>query len=93
MSHVALRVRVTGTVQGVFFRAWTAEQARALGVTGWVRNARDGSVEAHLQGEKWAVQQLVDLLHRGPPSAEVDQVTVEEADTAAAAAGTFEVRH
>ena len=91
MSQVALHVRVTGLVQGVFFRAWTAEQARKLGVTGWVRNAPDGSVEAHLQGEKWPVQQLIDLLHRGPPSARVEQVMVEEAE--AGGADGFEVRH
>src|SRR6188508_790772 len=65
MSHVARHVRVTGRVQGVFFRAWTAEQARILRVCGWVRNAPDGSVEAHLQGDKWAVQRMIELLHRG----------------------------
>jgi acylphosphatase len=91
MSHVARLVRVTGLVQGVFFRAWTAEQARKLGVTGWVRNAPDGSVEMHLEGEKWSVQQLVDLLHRGPPSAQVANVAVEEVEIQRA--DGFEVRH
>jgi acylphosphatase len=80
MSHVALHVRVTGLVQGVFFRAWTAEQARRLGVAGWVRNAADGSVEGHLEGEKSAAQQLVDLLNQGPPSAQVSKVDVEVAE-------------
>ena len=91
MSHVARHVRVSGLVQGVFFRAWTAEKARALGVTGWVRNASDGSVEAHLEGEKWSVQEMVDLLHRGPPSAEVARVANEEAEPEGA--DQFEVRH
>ena len=91
MSHVARHVRVTGRVQGVFFRAWTAEQARILRVCGWVRNAPDGSVEAHFQGDKWAVQRMIELLHRGPPSAEVDQVVVEDSDLGAAL--EFEVRH
>jgi acylphosphatase len=91
MSHVARHVRVTGRVQGVFFRAWTAEQAKVLGVGGWVRNAPDGSVEAHLQGDKLAVQRMIELLHRGPPSAEVDQVVVEDAELEAAL--EFEVRH
>ena len=91
MSHVARHVRVTGRVQGVFFRAWTAEQAKILGVIGWVRNAPDGSVEAHLQGDRWAVQRLVELLHKGPPSAEVDKVSVEEANFGAN--HEFEVRH
>ena len=91
MSQVALRVRVTGLVQGVFFRAWAAEEAGKLGVTGWVRNASDGSVEAHLEGEKWSVQQLVDQLHRGPPSAQVEQVDVDEAEPERP--DHFEVRH
>ena len=79
MSRIACKVRATGRVQGVFFRAWAAEQARSFDVVGWIRNASDGSVEGHLEGEKWAVQQLIDLLHRGPPSADVDRVEVEEA--------------
>lgn len=91
MSHVAFHVRVTGLVQGVFFRAWTAEQATKLRVSGWVRNAADGSVEAHLEGEKWSVQQLIDLLHQGPPSAKVAQVTVDEAESTRA--DRFEVQH
>jgi len=90
-GRVGRSVRVTGRVQGVFFRAWAVEQARALGVTGWIRNAPDGSVEAHVEGEKWSVQQLVDLLHRGPPSAQVAQVAVEEAEIEGA--DRFEVRH
>ena len=91
MSRVAHQVRITGRVQGVFFRAWTQHQANELGVTGWVRNAADGSVEAHLEGEKWSVQQLIDLLHRGPPSAQVDGVAVEDAEPSGTAG--FEVRH
>ena len=91
MSQIALHVRVAGRVQGVFFRAWTAEQARALGVVGWIRNAPDGSVEGHLEGDKSAVQQLVDLLHQGPPSAQVSKVDVEVADPEAGK--RFEVRH
>lgn len=91
MSNVVRHVRVTGHVQGVFFRAWAAEQAVGLGVTGWIRNSADGSVEAHLEGDKWSVQQLIDLLHRGPPSAQVAQVAVEEAEPEGA--DRFEVRH
>jgi acylphosphatase len=73
-------VRVSGRVQGVFFRAWTQQQANELGVTGWVRNAADGSVEAHLAGEESAVQQLIERLHDGPPSAIVSKVNVSEAE-------------
>jgi acylphosphatase len=91
MSLVGLRIRVTGLVQGVFFRAWTRDQANELGVNGWVRNAPDGTVEGHLEGDKSAVQQLIDLLHRGPPSARVTKVDVEVAEPIGA--DRFEVRH
>jgi acylphosphatase len=88
---VARHVVVTGRVQGVFFRAWAAEQAKTLNVTGWARNASDGSVEAHVEGERWSVQRMIDLLHRGPPSAEVDVVVVT--DTEPEGAVGFEIRH
>jgi len=91
VSQVALHIRVAGQVQGVFFRAWAAERARELGVNGWVRNASDGSVEGHLEGDKSAVQQLVDQLHQGPPSARVTTVDVEVAEPKGS--DRFEVRH
>ena len=77
---VARRVRVIGLVQGVFFRAWTREQAVRLGVSGWVRNCPDGSVEAHLEGGEDEVRQLIERLGEGPPSAEVSKVDVEEVE-------------
>jgi acylphosphatase len=79
MSRVARHVRITGRVQGVFFRQWTAEQARALGIVGWVRNCADGSVEAHLEGQEAAVMQFLKQLHRGPPAARVTEVIAEDA--------------
>ncbi|MCL6741111.1 acylphosphatase [Sphingomonas sp. RB56-2] len=91
MTRIARHVRVSGRVQGVFFRAWTAEQARLLGVNGWVRNSPDGSVEAHLQGDRWAVRRLIELLHRGPPSANVDEVIDDDAELGPDL--EFEVRH
>jgi acylphosphatase len=80
MRQVARRVRVTGLVQGVFFRAWTREQAQALGVKGWVRNCRDGSVEAHVEGEERAVEQLLAKMRQGPPAAQVAELTAEEVE-------------
>ncbi|HVL78530.1 MAG TPA: acylphosphatase [Sphingomicrobium sp.] len=77
---VALTIRVTGRVQGVFFRAWTQQQARELGVSGWVRNCDDGSVEAHVEGEEKAVSRMVELLRQGPPNARVEAVQVSETD-------------
>ena len=91
MAHVGRSVRVSGRVQGVWFRAWTAEQARTLGVVGWVRNCADGSVEAHVAGEEIAVVQLVERLRDGPPSAVVSKVDVEE--VAPEPGDRFEVRH
>ncbi|MCF2515356.1 acylphosphatase [Sphingomonas sp. G124] len=91
MPRVGRHVRVTGRVQGVFFRAWTAEQARALGVTGWVRNCPDGSVTGHLGGEEPAVQQLIELLHQGPPSAQVAAVDVEVVELEVS--DRFEIKH
>ena len=90
MSRIAQRVRVTGLVQGVFFRAWTAERARALNVAGWVRNAPDGTVEGHLEGDGAAVQLLVELLHQGPPSAQVSEVEIRAGEPEGAT--SFEVR-
>ena len=87
----ARRVVITGRVQGVFFRAWTKEQADALGVTGWVRNRPDDSVEGLIEGSQAAVDALVERLHEGPPQARVDKVEVVEAE--GEGADRFTIRH
>lgn len=79
MEPRAVEVRVTGLVQGVFFRARCAEQAARLGVTGWVRNEYDGSVRGHFEGAAAAVDALVDWCHHGSPRAIVDRVEVADA--------------
>jgi acylphosphatase len=71
------RVRIHGRVQGVFFRNWTLDKARGLGVRGWVRNRRDGSVELVAYGEDEAVQALVADCRIGPPAARVERIEVE----------------
>lgn len=71
------RVRVTGLVQGVYFRAETAERAIALGLGGWVRNASDGAVEAVFEGDEERVASVVEWCRRGPAGARVDGVSVE----------------
>ena len=76
---IAKDVRVTGFVQGVFFRAWTQEKARALGVNGWVRNCSDGSVEARFEGPSDKVRWLIDLMRDGPSGSRVDHVHAREA--------------
>lgn len=70
------RVRVHGRVQGVFFRVETRDRARSLGLTGWVRNCADGSVEAVFQGERERVQSMVDWCGRGPAGANVESADV-----------------
>ena len=82
---------MTGRVQGVFFRAWTRDQASDLGISGWVRNCADGSVEAHVQGEREAVEKLIGRIRQGPPSARVEDVGID--DVAAEEGTGFEVRH
>jgi acylphosphatase len=74
-----LRIVVTGRVQGVFYRGWTVETARALGVTGWVRNRIDGSVEILACGSKEAVDKLIDACRSGPPAARIEGLDVSEA--------------
>jgi len=69
---------VSGRVQGVFFRATTRDEARSRGLTGWVRNAPDGRVEAEVQGAPEDVAQLIDECRSGPPAAQVDEVDVED---------------
>jgi acylphosphatase len=74
---IGRKVRVFGRVQGVFFRQWTVKKAMALGVSGWVHNAGDGSVEAHLAGDEAAVRDLIEHMRKGSPHARVDDVMVE----------------
>jgi acylphosphatase len=75
----AIQARVTGRVQGVSFRWYAQEQARRLGVAGWVRNEPDGSVLLHAEGEDQAVDELVAWCHDGPGLARVGDVAVREA--------------
>lgn len=71
---LAVRVRVTGRVQGVGFRAWTAAEAETRGLAGWVRNEADGSVAALFSGESETVRDMLSALRQGPWLARVDGV-------------------
>ena len=90
-DKVARRIRIYGRVQGVFFRQWTVNQARPLGVTGWVRNCPDGSVEAHIAGEEEAVTRLVEAMREGPSQAHVEGLTVDDVEPEDLSG--FSVRH
>lgn len=75
-EEVRAKVRVTGRVQGVFFRAETRSLARELGLSGWVRNLPDGSLEAVFEGYDVEVEKAVSWCGRGPAGARVDSVDV-----------------
>jgi acylphosphatase len=77
-ERIRRRAIVHGRVQGVFFRDTARQKARELGVSGWVRNRSDGTVEAVVEGEPHAVQEMLQELRAGPPRAHVDRVDVTE---------------
>lgn len=79
MAAAARRIVVEGRVQGVGFRWWTVGQARGLGLTGWVRNRRDGTVEVLAVGEANAVERLIAACRQGPSGAAVRSVRAEPA--------------
>jgi acylphosphatase len=75
-DRIAVRLRIEGRVQGVGFRAWVEQTAIGLGLDGWVRNRRDGGVEASLAGPRDAVDEMVRRCHTGPPAARVAMVKI-----------------
>ena len=77
MADVAVRILVSGRVQGVAYRAWAVQEARRRGLSGWVRNRRDGTVEAVLQGPEHEVEMMIVACRRGPPLAHVADIARE----------------
>ncbi|WP_029007928.1 acylphosphatase [Azospirillum halopraeferens] len=76
----AVRVRIHGRVQGVWYRGWTVERATGLGLRGWVRNRADGTVEAVFAGSGDAVERMLVDCRAGPPAARVVHIAVEPAE-------------
>jgi acylphosphatase len=87
----AVHVRISGRVQGVGYRDWTARKASVLGLSGWVRNRADGDVEAMFSGRAEAVEAMLAACRDGPRLARVE--TVQVLGPAAEASGGFEVRY
>lgn len=83
MADVTRRLFIHGRVQGVFYRGWSVDQARGLGLRGWVRNRSDGRVEMLIAGDKAQVERMIESCREGPPSALVERIDVQEADEAA----------
>jgi acylphosphatase len=79
MAERAVHVGITGRVQGVGFRDWLAGEARTHGLSGWVRNRRDGSVEAVFAGDEAALEAVTRACREGPPMAAVENVATKEA--------------
>ena len=73
-SSQAVRVRISGRVQGVWYRAWVRETVERMGLTGWVRNRLDGSVEALFVGPESDVEAMIKACWTGPPAAQVDHI-------------------
>lgn len=86
------RVLVLGRVQGVCFRAYTRDTAKRLGLTGWVRNLPDGSVEAVVEGEAASVQSMLEWFHQGPPYSRVEKVLVRD-DPSREKCTDFDIRY
>jgi len=77
MNNVRAHIKIKGLVQGVCFRYETKRKARQFGVTGWIKNSHDGSVEATFEGEKDSVNNIIKWCHQGPTGAFVKNVDIE----------------
>jgi acylphosphatase len=88
----AVRLTIRGRVQGVGYRMWAVDAANSLGLDGWVRNRRDGTVEAVAAGDDRAVERFIEACRAGPTLAHVAGVEVADIDPAEAGRGGFEHR-
>ena len=93
MATRNVKVLVLGRVQGVYFRYHTKLMADSLGLSGWVKNCPDGSVEAHLYGNDLQVTEMINWLHQGPDSAAVVKVDVAEIDNQELSHDGFVIRY
>ncbi|USP80100.1 uncharacterized protein yc1106_07374 [Curvularia clavata] len=87
MSSKRIQYKVEGRVQGVNFRSFTQKQARSLGVTGYVTNASDGSVQGEAQGSEDKINDFIQHLNKGPPASSVSKVDHSDIATKADESG------
>jgi acylphosphatase len=87
-----IHLHIRGRVQGIFYRASARQEAKRLGLTGWVRNCPDGSVELLAQGPRPLCEELLRYCHEGPPGAQVDEIDVSWGEPSAECAG-FDIRY
>lgn len=87
MEKARVHLIIEGLVQGVFYRAFTRDMAHSLGLNGWVRNLRDGRVEAVLEGDRKVIQQAIQQCYIGPPGAMVSHIDVQWEDYAGTETG------
>jgi acylphosphatase len=80
MTIRSVHVVISGRVQGVWYRGWAVAAARKLGLTGWVRNRPDGTVEATFHGPAAAIDEMLNQCRSGPPIARVDDIQVTDTD-------------
>lgn len=89
---VARLLRIRGRVQGVGYRAAALDEAMLLGLAGWVRNRRDGSVEVLAVGSEAAIERFIDWARQGPPAAAVERVEISATDLPEMQGGGFAMR-
>lgn len=78
MGMKSLQIKVQGIVQGVYFRVSTKDKADSLGLKGFAKNEKDGSVYIEVEGEELILEKFIEWLHVGPPNANVKEVIIEE---------------
>ncbi len=91
-ESVQIRLNIRGRVQGVFYRVSARQEALRLGLTGWIRNCPDGTVELLAQGPRALCDELLRYCHEGPPGASVDEIDVSWGEPSAEYVG-FDVRY
>lgn len=88
-----LNIKITGSVQGVFYRTNAQEQAQKLGITGWVKNDQDGGVSICAQGEEKTLNSLIEWCKEGPPGAKVTNIETTSEENPARIFTTFEIKN